>query len=672
MDNMELTLTIEEEPQATLNLGVAEGATDEASARTAEAYAKGTRNGVPVEEGDPAYHNNAKYYRDSAAAIAAGDVIDDEAGAGDYNLTWSADKLTSQKADIEELESSKADAINVQIDTPASVMTFSDGADGMPMSATFEIAPVQDLHGYDNPWPAGGGKNKLDVTQSSSSQFTRDGEKFTNTTADGKTTFDLQVRDGSTTVASQSVTLTGKTVVSFTLSAETSQLKVRHNGNNNNLTISFSQTFAAGSYKLVMWMYGVNPSTAGGLSFGNVMILSSAESNEDFAPYENRCPITGWTGCKPSRTGKNLLDASNNTDKLFYNADGTTTTNVNVTCTDYIRVNPSETYTVSGTTMHGSGGDVGIRAVQFDANKVFISRSDSVVSGNKLSVTVGSTTAFVRFTYCIQATNVQVENGSSATAYEPFGTTYPVTFPVGAGTVYGGTRTVYKDGTGKLVVDRVTIVMDSSKVGSNMASKEGFYGAYYNDSSIPRTNNVTSDLICDVLPAKMVYSRAEAGIYANGSAGQFGMRVAIGSVREQQSTQADNVKQFIDENNPTLSYKLETPVSYDLTALEVIETLKGVNNIFCDTGDVLSVEYSADTKLYVDGKISEGMKLIALLLTANHENGMKASKAYASGDLLTVGNTLYKATTSIANGATLTAGTNVTETTIETELAALA
>lgn len=30
----------------------------------AEAYAVGTRDGVPVEEGDPAYHNNAKYYAD--------------------------------------------------------------------------------------------------------------------------------------------------------------------------------------------------------------------------------------------------------------------------------------------------------------------------------------------------------------------------------------------------------------------------------------------------------------------------------------------------------------------------------------------------------------------------------------------------------------------------------
>ena len=53
------------------------------SASDAEAFASGQRGGVDVGSSDPAYHNNSKYYRDSAAAIAAGDVIDDDAGTGD-------------------------------------------------------------------------------------------------------------------------------------------------------------------------------------------------------------------------------------------------------------------------------------------------------------------------------------------------------------------------------------------------------------------------------------------------------------------------------------------------------------------------------------------------------------------------------------------------------------
>ena len=50
---------------------------------TAEAYAIGTRNDVPVQEGDPAYHNNSKWYSELAAQIVQDveDVKDDAEAA---------------------------------------------------------------------------------------------------------------------------------------------------------------------------------------------------------------------------------------------------------------------------------------------------------------------------------------------------------------------------------------------------------------------------------------------------------------------------------------------------------------------------------------------------------------------------------------------------------------
>ena len=51
---------------------------------TAEAYAVGTRSGVPVSSDDPAYQNNAKFYADvlDQAAANAGymffDIVDGE------------------------------------------------------------------------------------------------------------------------------------------------------------------------------------------------------------------------------------------------------------------------------------------------------------------------------------------------------------------------------------------------------------------------------------------------------------------------------------------------------------------------------------------------------------------------------------------------------------------
>ena len=41
----------------------------------AEAWAKGTRNGVPVAHNDPAYENNARYFKDQASAVVGGEFV---------------------------------------------------------------------------------------------------------------------------------------------------------------------------------------------------------------------------------------------------------------------------------------------------------------------------------------------------------------------------------------------------------------------------------------------------------------------------------------------------------------------------------------------------------------------------------------------------------------------
>lgn len=46
------------------------------SASDSEAYGAGTRNGVPVDSSDPAYHNNAPYYAEQAAAQTLGGLTD--------------------------------------------------------------------------------------------------------------------------------------------------------------------------------------------------------------------------------------------------------------------------------------------------------------------------------------------------------------------------------------------------------------------------------------------------------------------------------------------------------------------------------------------------------------------------------------------------------------------
>ena len=53
---------------------VAKGAAED-SAEDAEAWAVGQRNGVDIPSTDPAYHNNAKYYKDQAKNVAGGEFV---------------------------------------------------------------------------------------------------------------------------------------------------------------------------------------------------------------------------------------------------------------------------------------------------------------------------------------------------------------------------------------------------------------------------------------------------------------------------------------------------------------------------------------------------------------------------------------------------------------------
>lgn len=82
----------------------------------AEAWAKGTRNGTDVGSTDPAYHNNAKYYADQAAAVI--NIIDDTE-ASQYK-TWSSSKISNElsgKASTSAL-ATKADLVSGKV--PAS------------------------------------------------------------------------------------------------------------------------------------------------------------------------------------------------------------------------------------------------------------------------------------------------------------------------------------------------------------------------------------------------------------------------------------------------------------------------------------------------------------------------------------------------------------------------
>lgn len=77
----ELDLDVTPQPTMTLQMETVEGDPDGISARNAEAWAVGRRNGVPVGPSDPTYHNNSKWYSEQVdPAVINAPYIDSTTG----------------------------------------------------------------------------------------------------------------------------------------------------------------------------------------------------------------------------------------------------------------------------------------------------------------------------------------------------------------------------------------------------------------------------------------------------------------------------------------------------------------------------------------------------------------------------------------------------------------
>lgn len=162
------------------------------------------------------------------------------------------------------------------------------------------IAPVQDLHGYDNPWPAGGGKNLFNY-ENTGITFTNMGQSgsvFSNTNTDSRTFFNFQFRalNNRTVVVTsnaQSISSTGRKSATITISEPITHVLIVHNGSQRNLSVTYPFT-GQGTFTISFNVTAYNPSSVGGLSFKDVQ-LEAGSTATSYAPYSNICPISGWT-----------------------------------------------------------------------------------------------------------------------------------------------------------------------------------------------------------------------------------------------------------------------------------------------------------------------------------------------------------------------------------------
>jgi len=335
-----------------------------------------------------------------------------------------------------QLEQTTADMLNAYVTDTASgaIASFPDGADGVPVkSLTVNIEPVQDLNGYDNPWPAGGGKNLLPnkTGQVGPAQ--------------------LILGDDATAMASATgIYLTSGTYTITVNSSKTSSIYIYavsdgSNWNPGNTLASRVITIESDGY-YVPFLYN-----SAGISESDITSfqLESGSTATSYAPYSNICPISGHTQAVVMRTGVNVWDEESETGG--YDAStGEKVDGDKIRSKNKIPCLPNTTYFFACTGSYN--GWVGIYF--YDANENYV----SVVAPN-VNHTF-STPANARFL------TFNTSDGYSKTYNHDISINYPSTdhdYHSGQvaqytidlnGTVYGGTLDVL---TGVLTVDSAFI-----------------------------------------------------------------------------------------------------------------------------------------------------------------------------------------------------------------------
>ena len=127
-------------------------------------------------------------------------------------------------------------------------------------------------------------------------------------------------------------------------------------------------------------------------------------------------------------------------------------------------------------------------------------------------------------------------------------------------------------------------------------------------------------------------------------------------------------------NGVYLVYELATPTTESATPyiLPQIVSPYGTEEYICTEQSGVSVPVGHDSKYYDDlvGKL-DGLPWNFSSLIAPNESTNKASQNYAVGSYLIYNNTLYKVTSAIASGGTITPNTNCVATTIMAEILSL-
>lgn len=554
-------------------------------------------------------------------AAASATSASGSATAAATSETNAAQSATEAEASAQEAATEAAKLNNyLPTDTASgAIASFPDGADGVPVEAlTVSLEPIQNLHGQNSPYPAGGGKNKFDA-----SFMTATGITVTGNTVVGKGSafHNAFVTDGIPNLTfAENTRYTLSMVASTDASASQS---------GNGLLFRFTYTDSTSS---VLWLQNTSTTPTsyqatsdagktvskitmsyGGTSGDNTWTLTNIQLEQGssataYTPYSNICPITGHTQAQVWRSGTNIFDesvfadigavlqedgtyyfqtASAFSNKVIWTNDSGYTGALNLaikyrySSDSSSGVRPIVHYT------DGTSTQLYMSATATEATYTYTTNSAKTVSNITLTYGSGSVGTWWNFAMSPQ----------SLTAYESPSIVH-ISIPLGQ-TVYGGTVDVVG---GKVVVECVKSAL-TSFIGAWGVTGSGYYGVYTSISDCERDPyNKGYYFKCNRFAfSKLGYDQMPLYSFCGGSGAlttlTFILPSTITSLAEANAWLVDNPTEF--------TYNLATPITIDLTP-EQLTTLLGQNNVWSDSGDV-DVTYRADIQKYITKVIAEAI-----------------------------------------------------------------
>lgn len=485
------------------------------------------------------------------------------------------------------------DDTRIVISAPAGdIVEFSTGGDNMPMKAVeVSMSPIQDLNGYDAPWPAGGNKNLIPYPYS----------------ADAQTIISSGTWNGMT-IAENNGKIRVKGTQNYTSLCIFAFFKLKAN---TTYTFSTNYQYANDSTTMYCTIYDptkaklyANPKTATPVTFTTteectVRIylnpatsdngrsfdftiqpqLEEGSSASEWTPYSNICPISGRTGASVVVSGENLIGEMENG---YIASDGheiSPSSSKHEMVSGFIPVEEGVDYiyeyvpvNVTSTTWTGycfySAADmsarVGSRVVTDEADAITITPP----SGAKY-IRIGS-----RF----------LQNGG--TAEFRVKTTYPIIF-TSAGTVYAGTVDLV---SGELTVTGVYLQLGADVAMNGTAVASGVR-RFYTVENVP----YTKVLMCDSLQASETYVYNKLNYI---STTPTNTRIAVTPSWAQSMTTLAEFNAALADNPINFVAELVTPLIYNLTPVQVMSLL-GENVVWSPDGTISNLKYSADISLVV-------------------------------------------------------------------------